>query len=81
MTKDKILSYIENFLTFNEDEDTEKILVDLYKYVKEQPEIIYCKDCKYRRDINKRLHYCKLSNIHVDLSHYCSNAKQGEANE
>ncbi len=47
----------------------------------EQPEIIHCKECKYRRDINKRLHYCKLSNIHVDFSHYCSDAKQGEANE
>jgi len=50
MNKAKALSIVEGLLIFVDNTDVEKRLIGLHGFIKEQPEIIVCKDCKWLHD-------------------------------
>jgi len=74
MTKERALSIIEHLMIFSSNKEAEDGLTELHRYVKEQPEIVRCKDCIHRKG---EYGECKLLERRVTTAFFCGRGKRG----
>lgn len=86
-TVDRIFNYCEeiDYHLPEEEQTGYKMLPDINavkEYIRNTPEVVRCKDCKYKGESDDGYPMCMLfqkTKVFVELGHYCSRGERKES--